>query len=145
MENKDFLLVNVHIPYEGEIPQTDLFAPYSEIEQYLSELPQDRSEPVVLYCRYGPMSVYAANTLVSLGFTSVYILEGGFSEWERPGTEAGNTTPSGSTPRIHFDQDSVDLGRMSASSAQDYTFIIRNVGDGPLELRDVRVVALEGC
>jgi hypothetical protein len=37
--NKDFVLINVHIPYEGEIAQTDLFIPFDEIAARISELP----------------------------------------------------------------------------------------------------------
>ena len=32
LENKDFPLINVHIPYEGEIESTDEFVPFNEIE-----------------------------------------------------------------------------------------------------------------
>ena len=85
LEHKDFLLVNVHIPYEGEISQTDLFVPYNEIEQNLSKLPRDKGEKIVLYCRSGSMSAIAAKTLVKLGFTNVWNLAGGMVEWEKQG------------------------------------------------------------
>jgi len=35
LQSKNFLLINVHIPYEGEIDRTDLFIPYNEIEAQL--------------------------------------------------------------------------------------------------------------
>ncbi|MGD8903080.1 MAG: SHOCT domain-containing protein, partial [Anaerolineae bacterium] len=68
MEDKDSTLVNVHIPYEGEIPETDLFIPYDEIQDPLDELPA-RNETIVLYCRSGSMSTSAAEVLVDEGYT----------------------------------------------------------------------------
>ena len=87
LDTKDFPLVNVHIPYEGEIPQTDLFVPYNQIEQNLSQFPQDKGAKIVLYCRSGSMSAIAARTLVKLGFSNVWNLDGGMVEWERQGYE----------------------------------------------------------
>ena len=87
LENKDFLLVNVHIPYEGEIQDTDLFVPYNEIEQNLSQFPKDKGAKIIIYCRSGSMSAIAARTLVKLGFTNVWNLEGGVVEWEKQSYE----------------------------------------------------------
>jgi len=85
LEKKDFLLINVHIPYEGEIEPTDLFIPYNEIEQNLDKLPPDRSTKLVLYCRSGGMGAIAARTLVKLGYTDVWNLDGGMIAWEQAG------------------------------------------------------------
>ena len=86
MDDKDFALVNVHIPYEGEIPQTDLFIPYNEIEDHLSELPA-KDAPIVLYCRSGSMSTTAAQVLANKGYTNVMELDGGLNEWQAQGYE----------------------------------------------------------
>jgi rhodanese-related sulfurtransferase len=84
LESQDLTLVNVHIPYEGEIPQTDLFIPYDEIDGYQEQLP-DKDEPIVLYCRSGSMSTAAAQDLVALGYTNVLEVDGGFNAWKAAG------------------------------------------------------------
>ncbi len=85
LEKKDFPLVNVHIPYDGEIAGTDLFLPYNEIEGNLSKLPGNKGAKIVLYCRSGSMSDTAARTLVKSGFTNVWNLDGGMIAWQKEG------------------------------------------------------------
>ena len=82
---KDFLLINVHVPYEGEIEKTDLFIPYNEVERNLDKLPADKDAKIVLYCRTDSMSNIAARTLVTLGFRNVWVLEGGMIVWKQAG------------------------------------------------------------
>ena len=89
LPTKDFTLVNVHIPYEGELPQTDAFIPFDEIADHLDELPA-KDAPIVLYCRSGNMSTTAAETLVGLGYTNVMEVDGGFVEWEKQGNDLLN-------------------------------------------------------
>lgn len=87
LAEKDFTFVNVHIPFEGDIAGTDLAIPYNEIENNLSLLPGDRDAKIVLYCRSDRMSRIAAETLVDLGYTNVWNLDGGMLAWERAGNQ----------------------------------------------------------
>ena len=84
LADKDFLLVNVHIPYEGEIDPTDKFVPFDEIERDRDAFPQGDAK-IVVYCRSGSMSATAARTLVRLGYTDVWNLDGGMIAWEEAG------------------------------------------------------------
>ena len=83
--NKDFTLVNVHIPYTKEIQGTDALIPYNSIAQQLDQLPRDKAAPIVLYCQSGNMSAQAAQALVNLGYTNVTDVEGGMLEWQEAG------------------------------------------------------------
>ena len=85
LAQKDFFLVNVHIPYEGEIKGTDAFIAYDTIADNLDKLPQDKNAKIVVYCRSGGMSAIAARQLVHLGFTQVSDLAGGMIDWEKSG------------------------------------------------------------
>lgn len=86
-KKKDTRLINTHIPFEGNLPETDLSIPYNKIGQgqNLDKLPEDKGTRIILYCKGGPMSYEAAGTLVDLGYTNVMDLNGGMDAWKRAG------------------------------------------------------------
>lgn len=86
MEHEDAVVVNVHVPYEGEIAGTDLFIPYDRIGDD-PRLPSARDTEILLYCRTGRMSQEAAAALMAASYTDVVELEGGMQAWQAAGRE----------------------------------------------------------
>jgi rhodanese-related sulfurtransferase len=85
LENKDFLLINVHIPIEGNIPGTDLEIPFDDVASYIDELPEDETSQIIVYCKGESMSLTAAQSLLDLGYRDVTILTGGYIGWQEAG------------------------------------------------------------
>ena len=85
LEKKDFFMVNVHIPWEGDIPQTDLRLAYDQIEQNLDQLPQDKDAKIIVYCLTSGMAKKATTTLLDQGYTNLWMLDGGTTAWQEAG------------------------------------------------------------
>lgn len=63
----------------GRVPGSYLI-PFDEIKNKAEELPHDKNEDIVVYCRSGRRSATAAETLLELGYTKVYDM-GAISNW----------------------------------------------------------------
>jgi rhodanese-related sulfurtransferase len=85
MNHKDFILINVHVPYEGEIPETDLLVPFNALNQHKNELPNDKDVKIVVYCMTGPMGDIAAKKLLQMEYTRVIHFPGGMKAWRKTG------------------------------------------------------------
>ena len=85
-EADDYTIVNVHIPYQGEVANTDAFIPYNDMAALTSGLP-DKDAPIILYCRSGNMSEQASQALIAEGYTNVWDVPGGMNAWESSGRD----------------------------------------------------------
>lgn len=85
LQSKDFTLINVKTPYIGEIDGTDLFIPYDQLTARASELPRAKNARILVYCRSGAESAVAAQTLLDLGYTNLWNLDGGMNAWQTSG------------------------------------------------------------
>jgi rhodanese-related sulfurtransferase len=82
LDRKDFSLINVHIPYEGEIERTDAFIPFDKIADEISDHVDDQEALIVLYCMSGRMSEIAGEALAKAGYTNVSHVAGGMIDWK---------------------------------------------------------------
>lgn len=85
MKHKDFTLIDVHVPYQGEIPGTDERLPYDRIAGLKNKLPQDKNSPIVVYCMGSYMGRIAARTLSQMGYTHVTQFYDGMIGWQEHG------------------------------------------------------------
>lgn len=86
IESNNFILVNVHVPYEGEIPRTCIHpvrpyrpkrrSPAGRQERRDSSLLSERSHEQI-----------AGDELSAMGYTNVSHLAGGMIDWAASGNE----------------------------------------------------------
>lgn len=74
-------VLDVHIPEQSHISDSDTFIPYDKLKKYKDELPTDKNTPILVYCRSGSMSREASQTLASMGYTTIYDLDGGIQAY----------------------------------------------------------------
>jgi len=88
VENRadEYLIINVHIPYAGEVSNTDANVPYNDLDALTAAIP-GKDTPVILYCRSGNMSEQAAHALIEQGYTQVWDVPGGMVAWQASGRE----------------------------------------------------------
>jgi len=89
LEGKDFIMINVHTPWQGDIPQTDLRIAYDQIKQNMEQLPAEKDAKIIVYCLTSGMAKKAVATLLGEGYTNIWMLEGGTTAWEEAGLTIG--------------------------------------------------------
>jgi phage shock protein E len=88
LDNPDGFLLDVRTQAEweqdGHLENATLI-PHTELESRESELPSDKEELILLYCRSGNRSQDAAQTLLDMGYTNLMELETGINGWKDAG------------------------------------------------------------
>lgn len=85
-EGQNLTFIDVREPVEFEAGHLEgaVNIPYFEIEARKGEINTDH--PNVIYCIFSSWRApYAANVLADLGFSNIYVLEGGISSWNAGG------------------------------------------------------------
>jgi rhodanese-related sulfurtransferase len=67
---------------EGHI-MGSILIPVDELDSRLKELPRDKK--ILVYCRTGHRSLTASEKLGNSGFTQLYNMKGGITEWKNAG------------------------------------------------------------
>ena len=85
LDDKDFQLINTHVPYAGEITGTDVHISYQDIDAIETYLDGDLEAKAVVYCLTGPMSEIAADELIARGYCNIFDMPQGMGVWDQLG------------------------------------------------------------
>jgi len=118
-------VLDVHTPEQTHISDSDVFIPYNKLEENKDQLPADKNTPILIYCRSGSMSGEASQTLASMGYTTIYDLEGG--------TQAYREQRIG----VMLQPNSQDLGTVIYGDIATTTFTLTNNTPQPLNITKV--------
>lgn len=58
-----------------------LHIPKDELTERIEALIPSLDKPIYLHCRGGTRSLYAGSCLLNIGYTEVYSIDGGISDW----------------------------------------------------------------
>lgn len=130
-QNEDAFIVDVHTPKQTHIPGTDAFIPDTEISARAGELPDDKSTPILVYCRSGNMSASASKEIAALGYTNVYDLKGGTNAYKEQQVS------------VQLWPEKHDLGTVIYGDVATTSFTLTNYT--PLPLKITRVSTSCGC
>lgn len=87
LEDKDFMLINVHVPYAGEVPGTDVHISYQDVSSIAAAIGPDLTTKVVIYCKSNGMASVVGPALRDLGYCHLRYLDGGMNAWVNAGFE----------------------------------------------------------
>lgn len=62
-----------------------LWVPRGSLERAIPVIEPDRQRSIMVTCRDGQQSIFAAETLVAMGYTNTSSLDGGMARWQRAG------------------------------------------------------------
>jgi sulfur-carrier protein adenylyltransferase/sulfurtransferase len=111
---------------QGALPNA-MHIPRGHLESNIENRISDHDAPVLVYCASGVRSVFAADTMQTLGYTNVVHVAGGFGKWK-------NEDRPWSAPR-----------RLSADQRNRYQrhLLVSEIGEeGQLKLLDSKVLLL---
>ena len=87
IKNVSPVILDVRTPQEystGHL-ENSILLPVQELQQRYNELSEFKNKDVFIYCATGNRSTVAAKILIDNGFTRIYNLQNGISEWAKGG------------------------------------------------------------
>jgi len=121
----EVFVLDVHVPEQNHLSNTDAFIPFDQIEKNVSDLPADKTTPILVYCRSGGMSKQASAELASMGYQSVYDLRGGKNSYNIA------KAPIEITPKVK------DLGTVVYGEVARTQFELKNNSTHTVEIKRV--------